>query len=312
MLVLRVEVHEQAAERVRVAELVARGEHVAEDRAVAVVHVIQAARVEIQVAVGKAGVEPVHGLHRDAELAGRTGFGYGVVVAAVAARGELHLRVPAERRLQRAEVHRAAEAAERRALVDRRALEQVGGEAAQIPGRAGRVERNAVERELRLRRVVALQRDRLRRVAIVARRGDRDARELVQRVGEIGGEPALRRVLVNAGARDRRRRLGRDLPDHFQAARVHREGEVDGHHAAVEHFERGRGQGGVAAAHDARAIDPVGHVGERDLAVLAGDLRGDDRAFEQHAGEFERLLGRGVNDDDVNLAAVGLGDGTRR
>ena len=49
-----------------------------------------------------------------------------------------------------------------------------------------------------------------------------------------------------------------------------------------------------------------------DLAVLSGELRGDDRTVEQHASEFERLLGRRIDDDDVDFAGIGLRRGARR
>ena len=75
-MVLRVEFMKSPVRELRIPELVARGDEVAGDRAVAVVHVIQAAGVEIEITVDQARVEAAYRLHGDAELAERAGLAH--------------------------------------------------------------------------------------------------------------------------------------------------------------------------------------------------------------------------------------------
>ena len=95
------------------------------------------------------------------------------------------------------EVDAAAERTGARAEARARTGEEIGVDAAQIRRRAGRRERDAVERDRRLRFVVTVQRDRLRRIGIVRALRDVDAGQRVQRVGQRIGDAADRAVLID-------------------------------------------------------------------------------------------------------------------
>ena len=185
-------------------------------------------------------------------------------------------------------------------------VKEIGRKGAKIAGRSRGVERNAVERQLRLTCIVTFERDRLLGVTVVAAGLHRDARKLVQRIGKIGRELALRGVGSDrACSRSLRVDCASTVPmtlSCVESASATR----DGDRVAVEHFERSRGDRLVTAFDDARAIDAVGNVGEDDLALLVGQLAGDDGPVEQDARELDRLLAALVGDDDPNRAGIVL------
>ncbi len=231
-------VEERSGQRLRVAQLVAQFQQVAGVVGVAVVIVRESAGVEEVLPVNEARRQPVHGLRGDSQFTDGSGLAHRVVVLAVGPDRRRQLRIPTQGRFERRKVDRAAEAADLRSHVHGSTLEQVAREPAQVSGRSGCVERNAVERQRGLARVVAFERNRLRRIAIVAAGGHAHAGEFVERAGEIVRKPSLRRVLIDTGRRDDGRCFDADRSDDFQAARILNEGDRDADEPAVDDLER--------------------------------------------------------------------------
>ena len=186
LIVLQRGEHQRGA----VGEAVAQLHEVADVRVLAAVRVVQAALVEVMLERERAVAGALRVQQRDAELADRAGLADLIVVAVEGAVGRRELRLPRLRGLQRAEVDGTAERAGLRAEAHAGAGEQVGVDRAQVRRRARRAERDAVERDRRLRLVVAAQRDRLRRVRIVRVLRDVDAADGRERVGERVGDAA--------------------------------------------------------------------------------------------------------------------------
>ena len=187
-------------------------------RLLAGVRVDQAALIQVFLKRQRVVAAALRRQRRDPEVADRPRRADRPVVLIERSVGGGETILPRLRRLQRGEIHAAAERPGARAETRARSGEEVGVDPAQVRGRTRRGERDAVERHRGLRLVVTVQRDRLRRIRIVRTGRDVDAGQRVERVGERIGDAPHRAVLIDVVSRNGHARL--HAPDDRHAARA--------------------------------------------------------------------------------------------